>query len=248
MTDDRPSGPYRDHDPDYWAKETLPHGVRGQGSVSNISDGDQHFHSGRWKTIHGPVTIVRWDRGAIYIWEALLEDGRRLYCERSFRDGWGTSHWRRRSDDGRSWVLGKVIIKPDDVFFTDGVGMRSQPKLDQNDFEIAMASQPDFIRELQDDAVALTLNTFLRDAGVCTFDESKRWSPSFGEIAGTIADLRGFGETYLDFKFRDLPDELRCSEQLIEQLLANAGWRFMTPDEERRFEEEERDRIRRSRS
>jgi hypothetical protein len=148
---------------------------------------------------------------------------------------YGASPWRRRSDDGRSWVLGQVRLEATDVFFTDGV-YQKPIELNDNVFEMAMATQPEFVRELKDDSFALSFNEMMRNEGLCAFDGRTGWNPTWGECAYTIARLRGVGETELDFKYKvPVPTTLRTDKSVIVDALATVGWRFQTEDELRRF-------------
>jgi hypothetical protein len=235
----RPPAPYPDGTPEDWATDVLDHGVRGEGHLSRLGNGDFVFYSGRWQTIHGPATVVRVDRGAYMIWGARLNDGRRVHCQRSATIyGWG--HWRRRSDDGRSWVVGTVQLEPSDATFIDGA--YQQPlKLDDNVFEIAMSSQPDFIQKLKDDSFGLAFNQLVRTEAVCTLDGTVGWNPNWGECACTIGRLRGFGETEHDFKYaKPMPPQFQTAPSAIIEALAEVGWRLQTVDESLRFEAGER--------
>src|SRR5437868_13253779 len=118
---DLPPAPYPDGTPDFWASDRLDQGIRGEGIFSRSSDGDFRFHSRSWQTVHGQAIAVRSDRGAFMAWGARLPDGRRVHCRRG-----GGQHleannlWRRRSDDGRSWVRGLIRFTETEIFFTDG--------------------------------------------------------------------------------------------------------------------------------
>jgi len=227
----RPPAPYPDGTPEDWAKIVLEQGVRGEGSISRHSDGDYVFLSGRWQTIHGPARVVRSDSGAYRIWGALLPDGRRVHCRRSPPSGL----WRRRSDDGRSWVIGKLKLAADEVWFEDGSHYRPSTKYDENVFEKAMASQPHFIKEIQDDSFAFTLKRDLWVEALCTMDGTIGWSPSRGAAGSTIAKLRGFGEDYLDFKAGPYPEPPLTERSIILEALATAGWRYQTDEEYHRL-------------
>jgi hypothetical protein len=230
------TGGYPDPTPDAWPV-VLDQEVRGEGRISRVSNGDYLFYSGAWQTVHGRARVVRNDDGAFMVWGARLADGRRVHCRRSTRPGAaGSGIWRRRSDDGHSWVVGEIWFEHDEVVFTDGV-YRTPIALDSNPFERAMASQPDFIRALRDDSFAYSFNRELSVEAVCTLDGAIGWNPSRGEAAETTAKLRGFGENYADFKF-GFPDPAppATERDVIIEALAGAGWRFQTDDEYQRFE------------
>jgi hypothetical protein len=230
----RPPAPYPDPDPEKYATQVLEQGVRGEGHYTKVSTGDFYFNSGHWQTIHGAAIVARCDRGAFMVWGAKLPDGNRIYCCRS-RLLYGYSHWRRRSANGRSWLQGQVAFEPDDVFFSDGV--HAQPiQLNDNVFEIAMASKPEFIRELKDDAVARSLMALLRNDAICSLDGTVAWNPTSGEAAYTIGRLRGFGEPELEFKYEyPIGEPLRVDPDVLRHILNNAGWRIQTEDEMRRY-------------
>jgi hypothetical protein len=229
----RPPAPYRVPILEEWVIVILDQGVRGEGekSISDIragGTGDFSFRSGRWGTVHGPATALRTDEGAYYVWGVLLEDGRRVFCRKM------SGLWQRRSDNGRSWTLGKIIFTPDDVRFSDGAPFRYPVHLTDNVFEIAMQPNAEFIYELRDDAVAWSLMELLRGQGVCTLEGKVGWNPSTSEAAFTIARLRQFGEQEFDFKY-GYGDVGRVDEDVLIHILNDAGWRVQTNDEERRF-------------
>lgn len=230
-------GGYPDGPPEIWTREVLPQEVRGEGTLSRYSNGDYVFYSSSWLTLHGEARVLRSDTGAFMVWGALMPEGRRVHCRRSTGPT-GGGIWRRRSDDGRSWTLGELRLAPDEVFFSDGIGYRNPIHLDDNPFERAMASKPEFIKALQDDAFAFTLNLKLWVESLCTLDGSTCWNPSRGEAAESIAKLRGFGETYADFKFGGpYPEPPRVATDVITAALEAAGWRFQTEEEWRRYED-----------
>ncbi len=230
----RPPAPYPDGTPDYWAKEILAHRERAAGKTSYVSNGDFSFHSDRWQTVHGSAMVVRSDAGAFMVWGAQLPDGRRVHCRK--RPGSPDGVWRRRSDNGRSWVVGKIKFKPDEVYFTDGLASRPPVELNANAFELAMADQASFIRELQDDSFAFTLNRDLWNGPLCTVDGNIGWHPSNGEAADTIARLQNFGETWADFKSGGpYPEPPRTDPGIIITALAAAGWRYATEADWRRL-------------
>lgn len=183
-------GGYPDGPPEIWTRKILPQEVRGEGTFSRYSDGDYVFYSSSWLTPHGEARVLRSDTGAFMVWGALMPEGRRVHCRRSTGPT-GGGIWRRRSDDGRSWTLGALRLAPDEAFFSDGLGYRNPVLCDGNPFEIAMVSKLQFIKALQDDAFAFTLNRDLWVEGLCTLNGSTGWYPSRGEAAETIAKLRG---------------------------------------------------------
>jgi hypothetical protein len=220
-----PPAPYPDGTPDFWARDVLPQGERGPGDCTRFANtGDYVFHSGVWQTIHGMAIVVRSDKGAFKVWGALLGDGRRVHCRRS-------RGWRRRSDDGRSWVLGDVRFEEEEVYFRDADNQRILVAPEGNVFARAMAAQPRFLERIRDDSFASTLNDILRVMGVelCTLDGSVTWTPdSSDEISDTIAWLRGFGEYgATDFSHRGLlPNPPRTPGSVVAKALADVGWRF----------------------
>ena len=233
---ERPAAPYPDGTPDYWAKTVLDQGIRGEGWKSTLSDGDFVFYSGLWQTIHGPATAVRSDNGAHSVWGALLPDGRRVHCRRSGEPGHRhLGPWRRRSDDGRSWVVGRIAFSSDEIRFVDG--LRLDPlDLDENVFERAMSGEQSFRRALRDDSFACSLRTDLRVEGLCTLDGKIGWNPSWGDAAETIVKLRGFYENWSDFKSGGpYPEPPPTDRSILLATLEEAGWRYQTDEEFARF-------------
>jgi hypothetical protein len=233
-----PPAPYPDGTPDYWGREILPLNVRGEGSITHYSNGDYVFYSRSWQTLHGEAIAGRSDHGAFMAWGALLPDGRRVHCRRSQEPGrTDGGPWRRRSNDGRSWVVGQIRFTAEDIFFEDGYpGLRALES-DGDVFSQAMAGQPDFIKCLRDDSFASTLNTCLWVETLCTLDGQVGWSPAGrGEVADVIARLRGFWESWADFKFGGPhPEPPPMPHAIIVNALAAAGWRFTTDAEYHRF-------------
>jgi hypothetical protein len=231
---EQPPAPYPDGSPEEAARDVLPHDERGEGQRIQFSNGDWTFMSDSWRTEHGPAIAARTDNGAFRLWNALLPDGRRVHC-RHARDpaGWpGYCGWRRRSDDGRSWVRGTVQFTPDDILFEDGISP-ALPKapLDNNVFERATAAQEEFLKALRDDSFAFSLHRDLRVEALCTLDGSVGWAPTGGEAAGTIAGLRDFGETWADFKHGFWPEPPLTGRAAILAELERAGWRYQSDDD-----------------
>lgn len=238
---DRPPAPYPDGTPDYWASVVLRQGERGEGTFSKLGDGDFVFYSGRWQTIHGEAVAARSDRGAFMAWDARLPDGRRVHCRRGGGLSPGANGlWRRRSDDGRSWVSGQIRFTETEIFFTDGRAHLLPVTLEANAFERSVAGNVDFIAALQDDSFAFTLNRALWVEALCTLDASMFWTPSGrGDAAETIARLRSFGEIWADFKYGGPePNPPAMDIDIIDAALAAAGWRFQNDEEYRRFNPE----------
>lgn len=222
-----PFAPYPDGRPEDFTDRLLEKDVRAPGSIIRYSHGDFGFSSGIWRTRHGSAEVVRYDDGAHRVWGARLPDGRRVHCRQSWAPGGRRGPWRRRSDDGRSWVVGQIVFETDEVRFTDGPAYREPEPLDANDFERAMAGQAEFRAALRDDSFAFTLNRALWVEGLCTLDGRTRWDPSRGLAGGTIARLRELGEFYLEFKLGGPePEPPPMPRAIIEEALAAAGWRF----------------------
>lgn len=222
-----PFAPYPDGSPEDFSGIELEQGVRGPGSVVPYGNGDFGFLSQYWRTAHGPAVAARDDEGAARVWGARLGDGRRVHCRRSWTPGRGYGPWRRRSDDGRSWVVGNTRFEPGDVHFDDDPRYQPPVDLESNAFQRAMAGRPEFLAVLRDDSYAFTLNRLLWGESLCTIDGETRWEPSRGQAGGTIARLRRLGESYLDFKLGGPePEPPPMPRALVEAALAAAGWRF----------------------
>ncbi|HEX8620349.1 MAG TPA: hypothetical protein VF718_00085 [Allosphingosinicella sp.] len=223
-----PPAPYPDGSPEDFSCEQLDQGVRAAGSIAHFTNGDFIFSTGLWRTVHGPAVVVRMDEGASKVWGARMPDGRRVHCRRSREPCGPRGPWRRRSDDGRSWVVGEIRFEPGDVHFTDGLGYFPQPELDGNVFERAMADKAEFRARLRDDSFAFTLNRRLWSESLYTMDLETRWEPGRGHAAETIAKLRGFGETFTDFKYGGPEPEPPWTDPwVVDEVLADAGWRLM---------------------
>lgn len=232
-----PPAPYPDGTPDDWARDVLPQEARGGASITRYSNGDYVFHTGSWQTVHGDAVAVRSDQGAFRVWGALLPDGRRVHCRCSSEPGLTRSGpWRRRSDDGRSWVVGQIRFTPDDIFFDDGYPGLQVLEAGEDPFCQAMASQPAFLEKLRDDSFAWTLNGNLRTQPLCTADGLIGWEPGYDDAADAIARLRGFWETWFDFKSADpYPRLPQMPREIIEDALAAAGWHYQTDEDYRRL-------------
>jgi hypothetical protein len=236
-----PPAPYPDGVPEEWATTWLDQGARGEGSITRTSDGDFHFSSGRWLARHGDAVACRSDRGAERVWGALLADGRRVHCRRSMEPGRGgpSGVWRRRSDDGRSWQIGRVRFAADEILFDDGVPRLPGIELDDNPFERAMADQPAFLAALRDDSFAFSFMAELWLEALCTLDGRIGWAPTRGEAASTIVRLRGLWENWSDYKHGGpYPEPPPTDRSLIVAALAATGWRYQTDDEARRLNPE----------
>lgn len=223
---DPPPAPYPDGTPEQWSSGVLRQSERGEGRFSQISNGDFMFYSGSWRTIHGQAIAVRSDGGAFMVWNARLPDGRRVHCRRGGgRNRGAYGLWRRRSDDGRSWVSGQIQFTQAEITFTDGRAHLLPVTLEDNAFERSVAGKPDFIAALQDDSFAFTLNRDLWVEALCTLDAGAFWTPAGrGDAADTIARLRNFGETWSDFKYGGPePNPPVMDRQAIDAALAAAG-------------------------
>jgi hypothetical protein len=231
-----PPAPYPDETPDYWARDVRSQDVRGETSISRYGNGDFAFHSRPWQTIHGDAIAVRDDHSAFLAWGVALRGGRRVHCRRS---GAPTSivrgPWRRRSDDGRSWVVGQIRFTANDISFEDGIGGQRPPGPAADPFSQAMADQPVFLEKLRDDSFAWTLNNDLRAEALCTVDGLVGWEPSIGDAADAIVRLRGFWENWAEYKYQRLPAPPPMPRRFIEDALAAAGWRYQTDEDYRRL-------------
>lgn len=98
-------------------------------------------------------------------------------------------------------------------------------------FEAALRNDNRIMRLLQNDDFAATMNAFLRNECVCSFDKSRHWCGSFGEIGGLLAELRNRGENHLIFKMGGFSGNAANTWQEIELELARIGWRAATNEE-----------------
>ena len=189
----------------------------------------------RFRTRHGSAIALHFHVGPLRIWGAQLGDGRLVHCRRSLGKA-----WRRRSDNGRGWFPGTIEIQEDAVLFRDGGQPRYEPQHPPehiHELETAISNTPEFMRLLQDDSFANELYFTLCNQEFCKISRpDKREGLSFGSIAGMIADLRGVGEWYLDFKSLGLePPPPRYNRREIVHQFRAVGWQLVS--EVDRFEE-----------
>lgn len=184
-----------------------------------------------WGTIHGSAT-VKWVLGHAHgIWGAVRPDGTVVdYCEIS--SPYGSASWRFKNEDGRSYTHGTVKITDDGVTFTavDGLPVYS-PGTRPDSLEAALAADPIFIGRLQDDAFAYAANDYLSDRIFRRDTASEgRWSMTPRQIAKMIADMRGLGETYVDFYRFSGPFSAKHTVE-FEETLERIGWHVLVPEE-----------------
>jgi hypothetical protein len=187
---------------------------------------------------HGPAVIHYFlDRG-IGAENVLLPDGSRSKVQGTLRY-W--SGWRRPLNaPDQAWVgetaripvrwqWGTLALSDNDVSFVDGPSPAAE--VEEDDGAPVLGTELCASREFQevvssfDDAILLF--TFLRDFSfVRQSDGLVQNTSGTGEAAQLVADIRGIGEYYIDFKFLgdvQLTDPAGA-EQRVEDALKNLGW------------------------
>jgi hypothetical protein len=150
-----------------------------------------------WRTRHGEA-VVRWLLGRPHtVWGALLPDGIRGEIHFTLDHG-----FRRPTTGDRRYIYGDIDIRRDDVVFTDGKQpvYTPPPQTAEPDLEADLARDPPFLNALrQDDRFARAMYWVFRNR---TFVESKSggiWQCGDRQASRLVANLRGMGESYLDY-------------------------------------------------
>jgi len=183
-----------------------------------------------WLTRHGDA-VVHWLLGKPHsVYGAVLPGGERIdLCET-----WSparTDYWRRPYPSGKGYVTGLLKISDDGVVFTDA-------PLPDRDLEMydglaeAMADHPRARELFLDDRFAGAANDYFRNAGFRRDGaDDPAWSISFRGIGRVIAEIRGIGESYVDFYLGEHEYD-EADEARVVAFLEELGWHRMTPEEE----------------
>jgi len=176
-----------------------------------------------WSTRHGD-TVVRWSLGRPFrIDFASYPDKTRGVV---LENGYG--RWRRLAANGRNWVHGTIEIKANDVTFSDGEQPIYTPPLKTAipNLEADVAHDAGFLDALQDDDFANAAYTVLKTD--CFYKgELRGWRADSGRAAELVANLRGLGESFNDWKpYGGSRDESYL--QSVHEHLARIGWRIET--------------------
>jgi hypothetical protein len=100
--------------------------------------------------------------------------------------------------------------------------------------DIDMRTDAEFMARIADmDFAVNTYCMFLNREWVHSLGD--RWSASWREAGGLVADWRGIGETYIDFYMSDFfaPTSVNQEVQnIISEMFGRVGWAEMTPERE----------------
>ena len=151
-----------------------------------------------WRTRHG-AAVVMWAYGKpIRVWNATLPDG--MYVEAA--PSMGSESWRYRvSATPRRWVHGRIDIAPDRVTFAPG----EQPHYlvttssEYPDLEADLASDAGLRARLVDEEFADSFYAYLKNGEFWKEGGERIWSIGLASAADLVANLRGFGDTYIDY-------------------------------------------------
>jgi hypothetical protein len=152
-----------------------------------------------WRTRHGDA-VVMWDLGRpTTVWNAVLPDGSKVKAQSTMG---AAAPWRYLATRSpRRWVHGTVAIAPDSVTFTPG----DQPAFEmpaageRPNLEYDLARDLTFRSRLVDEEFADTLYAYLKNGEFWKQDGERIWSIGLSSAAGLVANLRGFGDTYIDY-------------------------------------------------
>jgi hypothetical protein len=185
-----------------------------------------------WSTRHGDA-VVRWSLGCpVRIDFASYPDRTRGVV---IENGYG--RWRRLAVNGRNWVHGTIEIKVDDVTFSDGEQPIYTPpqKTAIPNLEADVAHDAGFLDALQDDDFANAAYTVLKTQRFYK-GELRGWKAGSGRAAELVANLRGLGESFSDWKpYGGSRDESYLRS--VHEHLARIGWRIETLEDQQRMEQ-----------
>lgn len=184
-----------------------------------------------WLTEHGDAAI-EWTLGKPQrIWNARSPDGAVVsFCEVSSPND--PDLWRRPNPSGRGYIAGAVEIKTDGIAFTDHPSTTPElPAPDPDRLGACLALDGQFLMRIQDDEFAAAVNEYLRNREFRRDATSEgRWALTWRSIGGLVADLRGIGESYLDFYLGDRQFRPEHTVE-FEEMLERMGWHALTPEE-----------------
>lgn len=181
-----------------------------------------------WITRHGDGT-VRWllGRPVAAYGASLAGAGTLERCE-TFSP-FDQQFWRRPNPYGPGYVTGLLTISNDGIVFVDA----PRPVDDEEPIGIIadMLAHPDAKALFQKDGFAGAFNEYLRNADFRrNGTDDLGWSASFRAIGGIIANIRGIGESYLDF-YLHAPAFSEADTADVEALLEAVGWHRMSDQE-----------------
>jgi hypothetical protein len=153
-----------------------------------------------WRTRHGEA-IVFWSLGKpIKVENALYPNGSRGEADHKLDHG-----FRRRATGERLWLYGRIEIQPDNVIFVDGDQPVYQPPLrgEVPNLEADLARDPAFLAAIKDDRFALAVVRVFGNRTLYKGQDRRAWSCGLRQAAALVANLRGKGESYLDYFMGD---------------------------------------------
>jgi hypothetical protein len=182
---------------------------------------------GHWSTRHGDA-VVRWSLGEPFrIDFALYPDRTRGVVQKN-----GHGRWRRLAMNARNWIHGTIQIKADDVTFSDGEQPIYKPpqRTSVPNLEADLAHDAEFLEALQDDGFADATYEVLKQHQFYK-GELRGWKAGSGRAAELVANLRGLGESFSDWKpyggGRN-PSRLRS----VHEHLVRIGWRVEAKEDQ----------------
>jgi hypothetical protein len=185
-------------------------------------DGQSH-----WSTRHGDA-VVRWSLGEPFrIDFALYPDRTRGVVQKN-----GYGRWRRLAMNARNWIHGTIQIKADDVTFSDGEQPIYKPpqRTSVPILEADLADDAKFLEALQDDGFADATYELLKQHQLYK-GELRGWKAGSGRAAELVANLRGLGESFDDWKPYGGSRDAACLHSVHEHL-ARIGWRVETKEDQ----------------
>ncbi len=170
------------------------------GKVEPLAYVENGYWLGRkeWKTKHGPAICTWMLYRPISITDALLPDGKRG----NVQNIWTSKGWRRQ-DPAKGYIWGKVDISESDAIFNDHqedfkrafiTEILGSPNLEADLRESEM-----MLQLIQDDRYAFALNFCFYNTNFIHEQSGQTWKCSMRQAGAIVAELRGLGESYLDF-------------------------------------------------
>ncbi len=152
-----------------------------------------------WRTRHGKA-VVQWLHGRpIHAWDASLSDGTEIEVSATMGS---PLPWRLRlPGEPRRWQHGTVEIRPDSVTFTPGELPPYEPPVatDGPNLEADLARDEALRRRLADEAFADVLYAYLKNGEFWKEGGDRISVIGLSSGGGLVANLRGHGDTYIDY-------------------------------------------------
>jgi len=206
-----PNGPF----PGCWVEQ--------DGSSTRVWKGET-----AWLTRHGEAT-VRWLLGrAVTAYHVDIEEGERIArCEIFSPVDHET--WRRPNPNGSGYIIGTLTITDNGILFTDKNTLSEQ--INRGPLHEDIQAYPGAADIFRDDGFAAAFNEYSRNADFRrNGTDDPPYSMSWRFIGGLIADIRGIGESYIDFYL----DDAEFTEQdtaRVEAFLDELGWHKLSQAE-----------------